>query len=357
MARDAVQQVRRVSERLIVPDSYNPQLSLRETEEAIKFIKDYFQTDLTRVLNLTRVSAPLIVLGNTGVNDHLNGIEKPVDFVVKDMGEKGEVVQSLAKWKRQALGEYGFKHGEGLYTDMNALRPDEMLDNLHSVYVDQWDWERVISAEERNLAFLKLMVEKIYAVLKDTEETVCEKYPQIQGPILPDKIHFIHTETLEEMYPELSPKEREDKIVKEYGAVFIIGIGAPLKNGNYHDGRASDYDDWTTETGGGKKGLNGDIVVYCPWLDVAFELSSMGIRVDKTALLKQLEIRRENFKKELDFHKKLLNDELPLTIGGGIGQSRLCMFLLRRAHVGEVQASIWPEDLRKVCLENQIILL
>ena len=357
MAREAAHQVIQVSERLIVPNGYNAKLSLRETEEAIKFIKDYFQTDLTKVLNLTRVSAPLIVLGDTGVNDHLNGTEKPVDFIVKDMSKRGEVVQSLAKWKRMALGDYDFKQGEGLYTDMNALRPDEMLDNLHSVYVDQWDWERVIRADERNLDFLKLMVEKIYDVLKDTEQTVCAKYPQIVGPMLPERIHFIHTETMEEMYPELSPKEREDKVVKEYGAVFIIGIGAPLKNGDPHDGRAADYDDWISPTYNGHHGLNGDIVIWSSWLDMAFELSSMGIRVDKDSLALQLEERDENFKKEMDFHKKLLNDELPLTIGGGIGQSRLCMYLLRRAHVGEVQASIWPEDLRALCLENGITLL
>ena len=343
--------------RLKLSRQYNSFLNLRETEEAIKYIKDSFQVNLAKELNLTRVSAPIVVLGRTGINDRLTGVENPVSFNVRDIHEKGEVVQSLAKWKRIALADYGFKHGEGLYTDMNAIRPNEILDNLHSIYVDQWDWERVINEEERNLEFLRNIVEKIYKVMRETEEKVCQRYKQISGPFLPDMIHFIHSEELEERYPNLSPREREDVICKEDGAVFLIGIGAELRSGKPHDGRAADYDDWSTETGKGKRGLNGDILVWNPVLGCAFELTSMGIRVDEESLLRQLEIKGELSKAELDYHQRLLRGELPLTIGGGIGQSRLCMLFLRKAHIGEVQSSIWPDEMRDICKNNNISLL
>jgi aspartate--ammonia ligase len=343
--------------RLKLSRQYNSFLNLRETEEAIKYIKDSFQVNLAKELNLTRVSAPIVVLGRTGINDRLTGVENPVSFNVRDIHEKGEVVQSLAKWKRIALADYGFKHGEGLYTDMNAIRPNEILDNLHSIYVDQWDWERVINEEERNLEFLRNIVEKIYKVMRETEEEVCQRYKQISGPFLPEMIHFIHSEELEERYPNLSPREREDVICKEDGAVFLIGIGAELRSGKPHDGRAADYDDWSTETGKGKRGLNGDILVWNPVLGCAFELTSMGIRVDEESLLRQLEIKGELSKAELDYHQRLLRGELPLTIGGGIGQSRLCMLFLRKAHIGEVQSSIWPDEMRDICKNNNISLL
>jgi aspartate--ammonia ligase len=343
--------------RLKLSRQYNSFLNLRETEEAIKYIKDSFQVNLAKELNLTRVSAPIVVLGRTGINDRLTGVENPVSFNVRDIHEKGEVVQSLAKWKRIALADYGFKHGEGLYTDMNAIRPDEILDNLHSIYVDQWDWERVINEEERNLEFLINIFEKIYKVMRETEEEVCQRYKQISGPFLPEMIHFIHSEELEERYPNLSPREREDVICKEDGAVFLIGIGAELRSGKPHDGRAADYDDWSTETGKGKRGLNGDILVWNPVLGCAFELTSMGIRVDEESLLRQLEIKGELSKAELDYHQRLLRGELPLTIGGGIGQSRLCMLFLRKAHIGEVQSSIWPDEMRDICKNNNISLL
>jgi aspartate--ammonia ligase len=343
--------------RLTIPKEYKAYLNLKGTEEAIKYIKDFFQTKIVKELNLTRASAPIIVLSRTGINDRLTGIEKPISFTVTDMNEKAEIVQSLAKWKRVALADYDFKHGEGLYTDMNAIRPDERLDNLHSIYVDQWDWERVINKEERNLEFLKYIVRKIYKVIRETEKEVCQRYKQVPGPFLPDKIHFIHSEELEERYPDLLPREREDAICKEKGAIFIVGIGAKLKSGEPHDGRAADYDDWTTQTGKGKKGLNGDILVWYPILNCAFELSSMGIRVDKESLLRQLEIKGELDKVNLYFHQRLLGGELPLTIGGGIGQSRLCMLFLRKAHIGEIQSSIWPDEIREVCKDNNIFLL
>jgi aspartate--ammonia ligase len=342
---------------LNLPDNYQSYLDLRETEKAIKLIKDHFQTQFVNELNLQRVSAPLFVLGKTGVNDHLSGVEKPVRFRVKDIGEDAEIVQSLAKWKRMALADYGFRQGEGLYTDMNAIRPEEILDNLHSIYVDQWDWERVINREERNLDFLKMIVRKIYNVIHEKEAIICKEYPQLPGPNLPKEIFFVHTEELEEKYPEYSPKAREDAICKDKGAVFVIGIGAKLKSGEPHDGRAADYDDWITETVDGRKGLNGDIIVWNPVLQSSFELSSMGIRVDRESILKQLEIKGEMYKIKLDYHQKLLNNQLPLTIGGGIGQSRLCMLFLRKAHVGEVQSSIWPEDMVEVCKKKKIFLL
>lgn len=341
----------------VSPKGYTSLLNLKETERAIRLIKEFFQTNLAFELSLIRVTAPLFVKAGTGINDNLNGIEQPVSFNIRAMDGTGvEIVQSLAKWKRMMLADYGFKYGEGLYTDMNAIRPDEVLDNLHSLYVDQWDWERIISEEERNLDFLKGIVQKIYDVIRRTEKYITYQYSNIQ-PILPEEITFIHSEELEDQYPDLTPKEREHIVCKQYGAVFIIGIGGNLKNGKPHDGRAPDYDDWSTPVDGGYRGLNGDILVYYPVLDCVFELSSMGIRVDPEALIRQLEITGDADRKELLFHRRLLNDELPLSIGGGIGQSRLCMLYLRKAHVGEIQASIWPDEMIQQCRENSIVLL
>lgn len=343
---------------LYIPDNYSPVLDIRETEKAIKSIKLTFQDKLAETLNLQRVSAPIIVPARSGINDYLNGVEKPVSFKIKDMnGEQGEVVQSLAKWKRKALADYAFKPGEGLYTDMNALRPDETLDNLHSVYVDQWDWERVMHDTDRSLSYLKETVRHIYQTIRDMEQTVCDSYPSLPGPVLPDTIYFVHTEELEADYPDLTPRERESAIAQEKGAVFVIGIGAALKSGEPHDGRASDYDDWITPNDEGFLGLNGDVILWYPVLNRGFELSSMGIRVNRDALLRQLEIRDEMFKADQDFHQRLINNQLPQTIGGGIGQSRLCMMLLRKAHVGEVQASIWPDEMMLKCKESRIPLL
>jgi len=343
---------------LFIAENYQSKLPLRETERAIKFVKDYFQDHLAEALNLQRVSAPLFVLKGSGVNDDLNGVERKVSFPVKAADETiAECLFSLAKWKRMALAEYEFQQGEGLYTDMNAIRPDEeSLDNLHSVYVDQWDWERIISGQERNLDFLKEIVRKIYLVLKNTEIVVHEKYPQLT-PILPNEITFMHTEELFDEYPNLTAKEREDKALRKYGAVFLIGIGGTLPDGSIHDGRAPDYDDWTTPIGNGKKGLNGDILLWYPLLNRTFEISSMGIRVDKDTLLRQLEIRNALDKKEQVWHKRLLDDEFPLCIGGGIGQSRLCMFFLQKLHIGEVHASVWPDDVLKGCEEAGVHLL
>jgi aspartate--ammonia ligase len=330
---------------------------LKETEEAIKLVKDYFEVELANQLNLQRVSAPLFVESGTGINDDLNGIERPVSFDMKNISEvEAEIVQSLAKWKRMALARYGFVQGSGLYTDMNAIRRDEVLDNLHSIYVDQWDWERVISKEERNLDFLKNTVRKIYEVLKETEMVVYKKFPELQ-PFLRDEITFVHSEELQERYPGLSPREREDAITKEKGAVFVIGIGGKLADGIPHDGRAPDYDDWTTPTGNRTRGLNGDIFVWNPVLEKGFEISSMGIRVDKESLLRQLQITGTEERKELEWHKMLLEDEMPLSIGGGIGQSRLCMLILQKAHIGEVQCGIWPDDMVEACEKNNIFLL
>lgn len=331
--------------------------SVENTEKAIKSVKDMFQNNLSAQLALLRVTAPMIVLSGTGINDELNGIERPVRFPVKDMNEqKAEVVHSLAKWKRLKLGEMGIGPGRGIYTDMNALRPDETLDNIHSIYVDQWDWERVIRKEDRNLEFLKKIVRRIYEAIKVTENKLFVEFPQIE-PQLPETIHFIHSEELLQMYPDLTPKQREDKIVKEYGAVFIIGIGGKLSNGEIHDGRAADYDDWSTPNADGFYGLNGDILLWNNVLGHAFEVSSMGIRVDEEAMLRQLAIKGEDYKKELLFHKKLLAGELPYTIGGGIGQSRLCMYLLRKAHIGEIQSSIWPDEMRVRCKSEGIELI
>ncbi len=342
---------------LYIPKDYKPLLDLRETEKAIGQIKTFFQTNLCFELNLMRVTAPLFVKSGTGINDDLNGIEKPVAFNLKAAGNMGvEMAQSLAKWKRMMLADYAVEQGRGLCTDMNAVRPDEVLDNTHSIYVDQWDWERVISEEERNLEFLKCIVRKLYDVIRRTEKYICYRRTALD-PVLPEEITFIHTEELEEMYPDLEPKERENRACREYGAIFLIGIGGALRNGTPHDGRAPDYDDWSTPTAGGYKGLNGDILVYYPVFDCAYELSSMGIRVNPETLLKQLEISGTMERRNLLFHRRLLNGELPLSIGGGIGQSRLCMFYLRKAHIGEIQASIWPEDMIERCSKDNILLL
>jgi aspartate--ammonia ligase len=342
---------------LIKPKHYTPLLSLQQTEQGIKKVKEYFQQNLSSELRLRRVTAPLFVLKGMGINDDLSGTERPVSFPIKDLDDaKAEVVHSLAKWKRLTLSEYQIKPGYGIYTDMNAIRADECLGNLHSLYVDQWDWEQVITAEDRNIDFLKSTVKRIYAAMLRTEFMVCEAYPQIK-PFLAPKVHFIHAEELRQRYPELTPKERENRITKEYGAVFIIGIGAPLGDGKEHDLRAPDYDDYTTPGVNGLPGLNGDLLVWNEVLDRAIELSSMGIRVDKEALLRQLKMAGQEQRKELYFHKRLLDGTLPLSIGGGIGQSRLCMVYLQKAHIGEIQASIWPEEMRKECAEIGINLI
>lgn len=342
---------------LIKSEGYFPLLDLKQTELGIKQIKDFFQMNLSSDLRLRRVTAPLFVLKGMGINDDLNGIERPVAFPIKDMGEMtAEVVHSLAKWKRLTLADYNIESGYGIYTDMNAIRPDEELGNLHSLYVDQWDWERVISAEDRNVDFLKEVVNRIYAAMVRTEYMVYEMYPEIK-PWLPEKIHFIHSEELRALYPDAEPKERENAIAKKYGAVFIIGIGCCLSDGEKHDGRAPDYDDYSTVASNGLPGLNGDLLVWNDVLQRSVELSSMGIRVDKEALLRQLKERGEESRLELYFHKRLMEGTLPLSIGGGIGQSRLCMFYLRKAHIGEIQASIWPDEMRKECLELNMPLI
>lgn len=342
---------------LKTPKGYKPLLDARETELGIKKIKDFFQGSLSAELRLRRVTAPLFVLQGQGLNDDLNGVERAVTFPIKDLGDqKAEVVHSLAKWKRMMLAEYKIEPGFGLYTDMNAIRSDEELDNLHSLYVDQWDWERTMTAEQRNTEFLKDIVSRIYSVMVRTEYVVFEMYPEIK-PILPEKIFFIHAEKLRQLYPEMTPKEREHAITKKYGAVFVMGVGGPLGDGEPHDGRAPDYDDWTTLGEDGLPGLNGDILVWDSILEQSIELSSMGIRVNKEALLRQLEMTGQEKRKELYFHKRLLDGTLPLSIGGGIGQSRLCMFFLRKAHVGEIQASIWPEEMRKECEKHNIPLI
>lgn len=337
---------------LIKPANYKPVLDLKQTEVGIKQIKEFFQQNLSSELRLRRVTAPLFVLKGTGINDDLSGVERAVTFPIKDLGDaKAEVVHSLAKWKRLTLAEYGIGPGYGIYTDMNAIRADEKLGNLHSLYVDQWDWERSITPEQRSVDFLKQIVTRIYSSMRRTEYMVCEMYPQIKS-FLPHDIQFIHSEELLQMYPGLTPKEREHAITKKYGAVFIIGIGCKLSNGEVHDMRAPDYDDYTTiDPQTGLPGLNGDLLVWDEVLDRSVELSSMGIRVNKEALLKQLELSGLEERKELYFHKRLLDDTLPLSIGGGIGQSRLCMLYLQKAHIGEIQASIWPEDMRKECAE------
>ena len=342
---------------LIKPKNYKALLDLWQTEQGIKLIKEFFQQNLSTELRLRRVTAPLFVLQGLGINDDLNGVERAVTFPIKDLGDqKAEVVHSLAKWKRLTLAEYGIEPGYGIYTDMNAIRADEELDNLHSLYVDQWDWEMVISKENRTLEFLKSVVRRIYSAILRTEFLACETYPQLK-PFLPRDIFFIHSEELLQMYPDLTPKEREDAICKKYGAVFVMGIGGKLSDGEKHDGRAPDYDDWTTPNSDGFLGLNGDILIWYPVLERSFELSSMGIRVDKEALLRQLALEGKEERKELYFHKQLLDGKLPLSIGGGIGQSRLCMIMLQKAHVGEIQASIWPEEQRRECREYGMNLI
>ena len=334
---------------LIHPVEYTALLDMKQTEQGIKLIKEFFQQNLSTELRLRRVTAPLFVLKGLGINDDLNGVERAVTFPIKDLGDaKAEVVHSLAKWKRLTLKEYEIEPGYGVYTDMNAIRADEELDNIHSLYVDQWDWEAVIRPEQRTVAFLRDIVERIYAAILRTEYLACETYPQLK-PFLPEKIHFIHSEDLLQMYPDKTPKEREDAICKAYGAVFIIGIGGQLSNGEKHDGRAPDYDDWSTVAEDGKMGLNGDILIWYPILGRALELSSMGIRVDKESLLRQLKMEGEEEREQLYFHQQLLQGRLPLSIGGGIGQSRLCMVMLHKAHIGEIQASIWPDDMRSEC--------
>lgn len=341
-----------------IPKAYAPKLTWVELEQAIKKVKRTFQEELSTKLSLQRVTAPLFVLSGTGLNDDLSGVERPVSFPIPAMqGRSAEIVHSLAKWKRMKLGAYHIEARNGLYTDMNAIRADEELDNIHSLYVDQWDWEQTINKEDRSLDYLKATVNKIYDALKNTETMVHEVYPQIK-PVLPDEIFFIHSEDLLQMYPDLSSKERENRITEAHGAVFIIGIGGELSDGNSHDNRSPDYDDWSTPTceSGKYKGLNGDILLWNPILDIAFEISSMGVRVDKEALLTQLRLRNCENRLELYFHKKMLDGSLPLCIGGGIGQSRLCMFFLQCAHIGEVQASIWPEEMIEECANHGIIL-
>lgn len=333
---------------LVIPKEYSPVINQLETQRAIKKIKDYFQQELAYGLSLRRVSAPLFVAPETGLNDNLNGVERRVNFTLLDMDEKEvEIVQSLAKWKRMALGKYGIKPGNGIYTDMNAIRRDEELDNLHSVYVDQWDWEKVITKEQRTTEYLHETVDTIYNAVKNLGDYVNRLYRDLQTE-LPNEIFFITTQELEDLYPEKTPKEREDIICREHGAVFIEKIGGKLKSGEKHDGRAADYDDWE---------LNGDIILWNDVLEQAFEISSMGIRVDAEAMKRQLEIAGESNKADQEFHKAIINNELPYSIGGGIGQSRLCMFFLRKAHIGEVQASIWPKTMIEQCKKNNIQLL
>ena len=335
-------------EKFIIPKDYHSELNLHDTQIAIKTVKDFFQNLLSQRLNLSRVSAPLFVDPDSGLNDNLNGVERPVTFDIKEQnGREAEVVQSLAKWKRYALKKYGFSYGEGLYTDMNAIRRDEITDNIHSIFVDQWDWEKIIKKAERTIATLMDTVKIVYKCLRKTEKYMAIQYDYIEE-ILPHDIFFVTTQELADMFPDNTPKEREYYIAKAKGAVCIMQIGDVLENGERHDGRAPDYDDWS---------LNADIVVYYPVLDIALELSSMGIRVDKKALLSQLKKAGCEERKDLPFQKAIINEELPYTIGGGIGQSRICMFFLRKAHIGEVQSSLWPEDMIAQCEENGIQLL
>lgn len=334
--------------KLILPEHYDPKLTVRQTQEAIKYIRDTFQKEFGREMNLERISAPLFVTRSSGLNDNLSGVERPVSFDMAAIPEETvEVVQSLAKWKRMALLEYGFQPGEGLYTNMNAIRRDEELDNLHSCYVDQWDWEKVITREDRTEETLKETVRTIFKIIKHMQHEVWYKYPEAVRH-LPKDVTFITTQELEDRYPALTPKERENAITKEYGCVFLMKIGEKLKSGEPHDGRAPDYDDWS---------LNGDILFWFDHLQCALEISSMGIRVDEKSLDEQLKKTGCDDRRTLPYHKMLLNGELPYTIGGGIGQSRLCMLLLDRAHVGEVQASLWSEDMKQICKEHNIFLL
>ena len=335
--------------RLLTPEGYHAALDLKQTEQAIKRIKDFFLSSLSTELRLRRVTAPLFVLSGLGMNDDLNGVERAVTFPILDMGDaRAEVVHSLAKWKRVTLAEYDVPAGYGIVTDMNAIRADEVLDNIHSLYVDQWDWERTMRREDRHVAFLRKIVRQIYSAILRTEFYICETYPQLTS-FLPDDVFFIHAEQLRELYPDLTPREREDAICRRHGAVFIMGIGDKLADGVPHDLRAPDYDDWTTEGDDGYRGLNGDLLVWYPILDRAIELSSMGIRVDAEALLHQLRLTGREDRTSLYFHRRLLEGTLPLSVGGGIGQSRLCMVLLHKAHIGEVQSSIWPAEMRAEC--------
>lgn len=335
---------------LVIPKGYRNVLgSVENTEKAIKAVKDMFQDNLSAQLALLRVTAPMVVMSGMGLNDDLNGVESPVAFPVKGVGgAQAEIVHSLAKWKRIKLAQMNVPVGRGIYTDMNALRPEEDLDNIHSIYVDQWDWEKVIAPEQRDLNFLKKTVRRIYEAIKVTENKLYVEFPQIE-PMLPEDIYFVHSEELLQMYPGLSPKERENAVTRKYKAVFVIGIGGALTDGQPHDGRAADYDDWTTINEDGYHGLNGDLLLWNPVLESAFEVSSMGIRVDAQALKRQLYLKGEQHKEKLMYHRMLLEGKLPYTIGGGIGQSRLCMFLLRKAHIGEIQSSIWPEDMCEKC--------
>ena len=328
-------------------DGYKSPLSPRETSTAISFIKASFQKNFSKNLNLERITAPLFVTKKSGLNDDLSGVERKVEITFKEMNEPSEVVQSLAKWKRVALSRYGFNLHEGLYTDMNAIRRDDSVDNIHSVFVDQWDWEMVISKEDRNIEFLKDVVRKIVISISETQEEVNSAFPKIQGKI-EKNVHFITTQELLDLYPELSSKDRENEIVKKYKTVFLMKIGDDLSNGEPHDGRAPDYDDWA---------LNGDLLVWNDVLDIAFELSSMGIRVDKQSLIYQIEKANATERLKLDYHQAVVNEKLPLTIGGGIGQSRLCMYLLQKLHIGEVQVSVWPEEMLEICAKNNIEIL
>ena len=336
-----------MSESIRIPEGYKSPLGMKETQIAIKKIKDFFQRELATQLNLYRVSAPLFVPKESGLNDNLNGVERPVAFDIKEDGSIMEVVHSLAKWKRMALGKYGFRVGEGLYTDMNAIRRDEETDNIHSVFVDQWDWEKIIEKKDRNETTLRAVVKAVYEALRVTEKYVANQYDYVQC-MLPEEITFITSQELLDRYPDKTPKEREYLAVKEYGAIFLMKIGDLLTNGEKHDGRAPDYDDWE---------LNGDIIVYYPQLGIPLELSSMGIRVDEDSLLTQLKKAGCEERINLPFQKALLNKELPYTIGGGIGQSRICMFYLRKIHIGEVQSSVWPDEVRKYAEERGVQLL
>ncbi len=333
--------------KLYIPEGYRQKMSLRETQQAIKTIKDTFQVEFAKSLNLDRVTAPIVVTSDSGINDDLSGVERKVEFDIKEININAEIVQSLAKWKRFALYRYGYEPGVGIYTDMSAIRRDDDVDNIHSIYVDQWDWERVITEEDRTIDFLKMIVRKIVVAISHTQEIVKEKYPQIKNTV-ERNVFFITTQELEDMYPDLTAKERENEIVRKYKTVFIMQIGKRLKSGNKHDGRAPDYDDWE---------LNGDIMLWNDVLQSAFEISSMGIRVNAESLKYQLETEGATDKMKYAFHKGIMNNTLPLTIGGGIGQSRMCMLLLEKAHIGEVQVSVWPEDMIEECEKNDIILL
>lgn len=341
----------------VLPAKYRPLLNTREVETAIKDIKDFFERNLAAALGLQRISAPLFVRSGGGINDDLNGVEKPVSFLVKEDGDAPvEIVQSLAKWKRLALKRYGYQVGEGIYTDMNAIRPDETLDNIHSIYVDQWDWEKIITPQQRNRETLEAVVRAIYDVVCRTEFHVASQYSCIR-PMLPEKITFLTSEELQRRWPEAGPRERENRACQEHGAIFVVGIGATLPDGEPHDGRAPDYDDWTTTRADGGCGLNGDILLWNPVLGRSFEISSMGIRVDPETLVRQLKIRGLEHRLKYPFHRMLAANELPQSIGGGIGQSRLCMFFLRTAHIGEVSVGIWPDAMQDACAKAGILLL